>query len=229
MNPSYIITQQLPANLHFTSHFQSRHLKSQITHSMFHTNTLFFMSVTTQTQEPSQLQPGSSTSKPGSKKRTRQNDTPFRGVRKRRWGSYVSEIRLPGEKTRIWLGSFGSAEKAARAYDSAAFYLKGNLATLNFPASAGALPRPESCSRKDIQVAAAKAAALVEMGDRIESECSGSGGEPDCGDWWERETTASDEVKVAPLPSPPRFDSDIGELYCWMDDDNFLLGSCLEL
>ncbi|KAK7819606.1 ethylene-responsive transcription factor ERF039 [Quercus suber] len=88
----------------------------------------------------------------------RQRDNQFRGVRKRRWGRYVSEIRLPGQKTRIWLGSFGSAEMAARAYDSAALFLKGNLASLNFPDMAHSLPRPESSSRRDIQSAAAKAA-----------------------------------------------------------------------
>ncbi|KAK9995210.1 hypothetical protein SO802_024913 [Lithocarpus litseifolius] len=87
-----------------------------------------------------------------------QRDNQFRGVRKRRWGRYVSEIRLPGQKTRIWLGSFGSAEMAARAYDSAALFLKGNLACLNFPDMAHSLPRPESSSRRDIQSAAAKAA-----------------------------------------------------------------------
>ncbi|KAA8544541.1 hypothetical protein F0562_022600 [Nyssa sinensis] len=81
----------------------------------------------------------------------------YRGVRRRSWGRYVSEIRLPGKKTRIWLGSFGTPEMAARAYDSAAFFLKGDSANLNFPELAGSLPRPESCSRKDIQVAAAKA------------------------------------------------------------------------
>jgi len=92
------------------------------------------------------------------KRSSRKGDSVFHGVRKRSWGRYVSEIRLPGQKTRIWLGSFESAEMAARAYDSAAFFLKGNSASLNFPEDVEFLPRPLSSSRRDIQSAASKAA-----------------------------------------------------------------------
>lgn len=115
--------------------------------------------------QPQLMESDTSSTKRGSNKRKEKEAgqvQPFRGVRKRRWGSYVSEIRLPGQKARIWLGSFGSAEMAARAYDSAALFLKGNLACLNFPDMAHSLPRPDSSSRRDIQSAAAKAALLRE-------------------------------------------------------------------
>ncbi|XP_048440065.1 ethylene-responsive transcription factor ERF003-like [Pyrus x bretschneideri] len=57
----------------------------------------------------------------------------YRGVRQRHWGSWVSEIRHPLLKTRIWLGTFETAEDAARAYDEAARLMCGLKARTNLP------------------------------------------------------------------------------------------------
>ncbi|CAI5480400.1 unnamed protein product [Closterium sp. Yama58-4] len=71
----------------------------------------------------------------------------LKGVRQRKWGRWVTEIRCPRTMTRVWLGSYATAEEAVRVYDMAALMIFGEVAskvTLNAPDAA---PRPVTVAK----------------------------------------------------------------------------------
>ncbi|KAH7293147.1 hypothetical protein KP509_28G013900 [Ceratopteris richardii] len=121
----------------------------------------------------------------------------FRGVRQRHWGSWVSEIRHPVSKVRVWLGTFASAEEAATAYDEAARILCGPNARTNFPRPVMSSPSSSSSSSSSssitsLQHTTALSPSMREKLKRLSADSLGSKSVPMHGNF-------SDSTPVMPV------------------------------
>ncbi|XP_010494384.1 PREDICTED: dehydration-responsive element-binding protein 1F [Camelina sativa] len=149
----------------------------------------------------------------------------YRGIRRRNGDKWVCEVREPTHQRRIWLGTYPTADMAARAHDVAVLALRGRSVCLNFADSAWRLPVPESNHPDVIRRAAAEAAEMFRpadfgggitvlpfSGDEVDlgsGSGSGSGSEElnsssyGYGDYEEVSTTMM-RLAEEPLMSPPR-------------------------
>ncbi|XP_074377390.1 ethylene-responsive transcription factor ERF011-like [Apium graveolens] len=127
----------------------------------------------------------------------RKRKNPYKGIRMRKWGKWVAEIRQPNKRSRIWLGSYSSAKAAARAYDTAVYYLRGPSARLNFPELVGTDDADQLLLSGPQLSADAIRAKAIEVGSRVDAL---------------ETTTTATNANTSFKPPPPSHDDEDDEL-----------------
>ncbi|TVT99154.1 hypothetical protein EJB05_55503, partial [Eragrostis curvula] len=84
------------------------------------------------------------------------------GARRRQWGRWAAELRVPRTRERLWIGTFATPKEAAHAYDAALFCFYGarvpKARRLNFPAA----PRPNVPEHARVGLTIANIKAIAE-------------------------------------------------------------------
>ncbi|KAL8216420.1 hypothetical protein R6Q57_023257 [Mikania cordata] len=99
---------------------------------------------------------------------SKKQEVKYKGVRRRKWGKFVSEIKDPKKGGNVWLGTFDSAIEAAKAYDKAAFQIRGTTAGLNFP-----LQSPEELNAATNTIVRGRRKRKKDVSDTIRSDENG--------------------------------------------------------
>ncbi|PON74532.1 AP2/ERF domain containing protein [Parasponia andersonii] len=131
--------------------------------------------------------------------------TKYKGVRRRKWGKWVSEIRVPGTQTRLWLGSYATAEAAAVAHDVAFYCLRrpSTLETLNFPLMLPVAGLEADMPPMSVQKAASDAGMAVDARVQLSSAESSPG--------TERKVSGVQSGEFSSLDHQALFLGDVGE------------------
>lgn len=91
-----------------------------------------------------------------------QQSSEYTGVRLRQWGRWAAEVRVPGTRQKLWIGTFETDRQAALAYDAAVFCFYGVHLPRRRRFNCPAAPRPDIPAWVRVQLNVASVKAIAE-------------------------------------------------------------------